>query len=97
MTPFTLMAPGGQSAARLARMIRSYSLTPSLWVGDVPMAGGVRCASVEGAVQVIYSGESAVLPHTCWAAAWDVLRALGIREDIAFERVHFAQTATFPQ
>jgi len=77
-------------------MIRSYSLTPSLWVGEIPMCGGVRCEAVDDAVQVIYSGESAVLPHTYWAAARDVLRALGVDEVAVFKRVHFAQTATFP-
>ena len=90
------MARGVQNAAKLGRMIRSYSLTPSLWVGEIPMAGGVHCESVETAVQVIYSGESAVLPHTYWATAWEVLRALGVDESTVFKRVHFAQTATFP-
>lgn len=90
------MARGVQNAAKLGRMIRSYSLTPSLWVGEIPMAGGVHCESVETAVQVIYSGESAVLPHTYWTTARDVLRALGVDEVTVFKRVHFAQTATFP-
>jgi hypothetical protein len=77
------------------RMVRSYSLTPSLWVGDIPMAGGIRCETVEDAVGVIQSGESAVLPHGYWATAHEVLRALGVNEDTVDDRVYFAQLAHF--
>ena len=76
-------------------MIRTYLVTPSLWVGEIPVAGGIRCHSVATAVQVILSGESAVLPHTYWATAHDVLRALGVDEDSVKDRIGFAQTGSF--
>ena len=36
-TQFTYTARGVPSAARLSCMIRSYSVTPSLWVGEIPL------------------------------------------------------------
>lgn len=76
--------------------IRSYRVTPSLWVGEVPMCGGIPATTVEDALQVIWAGESAVLPHGYWATARDVLRALGVEEAALVSRIHYAQTATFP-
>lgn len=76
-------------------MIRSYRVTPTLFVGDVPACGGTRVETVEGAVALIDSREIAVLPHGSWATARDVLRAVGVDEATASERIHFAQTATF--
>ena len=89
------MARSGNESARLIGMIRSYLVTPSLWVGDIPVAGGIRCETVDAAVQVILSGENAVLPHTSWATAQDVLRALGVDDATVERRLYFAQTATF--
>jgi hypothetical protein len=76
-------------------VVRSYSVTPSLWLGEIPLAGGIPCESVEDAVGVIYSGESAVLPHGYWAEAREVLRALGVGETTVDDRVFFAQLAHF--
>lgn len=74
-------------------MIRTYLVTPSLFVGEIPLCGGVRCVTAPGALQVIRSGETAVLPHAHWATARDVLRALGVGEDEARDRCRYAQTA----
>lgn len=76
--------------------VRSYLVTPSLYVGEIPVAGGIRCATVPTAVSVILSGETAVLPHGHWATVRGVLRALGVDDRTAFVRCHYAQTATFP-
>lgn len=74
--------------------VRTYRVTPTLWVGDVPMCGGVETTTVEGALSLIDSRQNAVLPHGAWGTVHDVLRALGLDEAQVLDRVHFAQTGS---
>lgn len=79
-----------------ATPIRSYRVTPTLYVGDIPMCGGIRVTTVEGATALILAGQMAVLPHGHWATAHEVLCALGLDEATIYDRLVFAQTARIP-
>ena len=76
--------------------VRTYRVTPSLWLGEAPLCGAVRVFTADVAVGLILAGERVVLPHGEWATAYEVLRALGVDEETAADRIYFALTATFP-
>lgn len=75
--------------------IRTYRVTPSLWLGEEPMCGATRVFTADVAAALIAAGEKVVLPHDEWATAYEVLRALGVEEEQALERIRYAQTGSF--
>lgn len=76
--------------------VRSYRVTPSLWLGEPPMCGALEVSSEREALEIIRAGGKACLPRGEWATAFNVLRALGVDETTALERIHFAQTGEYP-
>lgn len=76
--------------------VRTYRVTPRLWLGEAPLCGATACSTVDSAVGLITAGERVVLPHGSWDTAREVLHALGVDADTASERLHYAQFASFP-
>lgn len=67
-------------------------VTPTLFLGEPPVAGGTPVETPVAALEVIHAGGVAVLPQDDYNGAEAVLGALGLDDETIEDRLHYART-----
>ena len=72
----------------------TYFVTPSLMLGEVPthLKDARRAHGVDDALQLIRSGQIAILPVDEWDSVPLILASLGLTEEETRERISMART-----